>query len=476
MINQFDPQNQQLLEGIQGNILKAHGRHHTANLFIRCTDSAELNIKLRYTDSVEGLKEELKVKQRLQHEAKKWLKKLAGDGIIQSAYAQLRTNALFKESKGKLDTGLFANIHISATGYRYLFGDDTQLNSLEESFRKGMKNAKLADPLPVDWQESFRDDVHFMLLLAHENMDELKTVITTIEPSIQAFGKIITIEEGKALLNRDGAGIEHFGYVDGVSQPLFFEDEWKEYKKKNGIIHEPADIRFDPRSDKYLVLVQDPFVPADPDALGSYFVFRKLEQNVKGFKQAEVDLANSLGLEDEDRERTGAMLVGRFEDGTPVEVRGEEGLIHSASFNNFDYTVGGNSKCPFHAHIRKTNPRENIQTKNNLMARRGITYGKREDDPNDGNIYNKPEGGVGLLFMSYQASIKDQFEAIQQAANTTTNGIDPIIGQGDHTVVGDVAKEWNNPATLKPVSFDQFVTLKGGEYFFTPSIIFLKSL
>jgi hypothetical protein len=42
-------------------------------------------------------------------------------------------------------------------------------------------------------------------------------------------------------------------------------------------------------------------------------VFRKLEQNVRRFKQVEEDPADALELTGDDRERAGAMIVGRFE-------------------------------------------------------------------------------------------------------------------------------------------------------------------
>lgn len=233
-------------------------------------------------------------------------------------------------------------------------------------------------------------------------------------------------------------------------------------------------------------------MPDDPNALGSYFVFRKLEQNVRGFKEAEEALADQLGLMGNDEERAGAMLVGRFEDGTPVQLSKEDGLAHSALRNNFDYDVADASKCPYQAHIRKVNPRSGlkdggmVEAKKHIMARRGITFGKRTDDPNGEDMGSKPESGVGLLFMSYQASISNQFEFVQKNwANNplfphsdpnNQDGIDPIIGQGTPRVAGNYATEWGKPLTLTRASFSQFVHLKGGEYFFAPSMSFLKTI
>lgn len=59
-------------------------------------------------------------------------------------------------------------------------------------------------------------------------------------------------------------------------------------------------------------------------------------------------------------------------------------------------------------------------------------------------------------------------------------GIDPIIGQG--LVTGTTPKPkwhetWDEPAsTNHTFDFHGFVKMRGGEYFFAPSLSFLKSL
>lgn len=481
LLNQFDPPQRAFFEGIQGNILKSHGRHYTANVFIRGNDG-------------------------MQDKAKDWLKSLADseNSLVQSAYVQLRKNVLFKESNKMLDTGLFACVHISAKGYDFLFGNGARNRFSDPSFQVGMQEADLQDPNPEHWETGLRADNHFMLLLAHADTAKLEKAIEQVYQKTQFFGSITTIEKGEAQFNDEGAGIEHFGYVDGVSQPLFFDDEWETYKVNNNI-RPGQKIKFDPRADADLVLLKDPFVENDNNAMGSYFVFRKLEQNVKGFKLAESELASRLGLKEGDEERAGAMLVGRWEDGTPVELSGHEGMIHNSVFNNFDYDPANNARCPFHGHIRKTNPRSGLDgggmpaAKKRIMARRGIPFGKRKDGdgPNDGHLYNKPEGGVGLLFMSYQASIEDQFEFIQKQwanspkrpANTANPagadvGSDPIIGQfrdksGEPLAsTGEFATRWDtsDPKEMEEGSFASFVTMKGGEYFFAPSMAFLREI
>jgi Dyp-type peroxidase family len=459
LINPRDEKHNDLLKNLQGNILKGHGREHTANIFITCQKGKE------------------KV-------CKTWIKSLVDKGFITSAKKQIRDNFLFKDNQ--IDGGMFGTILFSAAGYKYLSQD---ISKFSNEFQHGMKNAALNDPILAKWEDGFQKEIHFLLLIGDTNRDKLRSESRVLMNEIEDFGSVTNVEYGNALKNDDGAGIEHFGYVDGTSQPIFFEDELKSYKENNNI--KAGDKFYDPSADRKLVLVDDPLI-RHKDAFGSYFVFRKLEQNVKGFKDAEEELGKALGLKGEDAERAGAMIVGRFEDGTPVQISDEAGMIKSYVVNNFDYDVADASKCPFHAHIRKANPRsanphENLEkTQSHVMARRGIPFGERSDNPNDGLIENKPTECVGLLFMSYQASIGNQFEFIQQNWVNNENfpsandGIDPIIGQDGNQNISTgafpVKYGVNNPSNFQTESFAAFVSMKGGEYFFAPSIPFLEKL
>jgi len=468
LLDQRDPKNNDLFKNLQGNVLKGHGREHTANIFIKCDAGKAAEVK-------------------------KWIKSLWDRGLITSTKKQLRDIFLWKDAC--VDGGVFGTILFSAKGYEYL-GFNTA-NNFSSEFLNGMKNAGLNDPPIPKWERGFRGDIHFLLLIGDNNKKTVKTLADKFKKEINKFGSVTTTEFGDALKNAEKAGIEHFGYVDGVSQPLFFEDEIERYKGENNIKNNV--FQYNPSAEKELVLVADPF-NGEQDAFGSYFVFRKLEENVRGFKAAEEKLGETdLKLIGEDVERAGAMIVGRFEDGTPVELSDEAEMIKSYVINDFDYKKDDASKCPFHGHIRKANPRsaspfEDIKgVQAHVMARRGITFGERDDGPNDGIIDNKPKGGVGLLFMSYQASLENQFGFIQRVwannkefpfksdGNTNKDsGIDPIIGQdgADNISTGEFASKWgdNTKSNFKTASFDDFVKMKGGEYFFSPSISFLEAL
>ena len=86
--------------------------------------------------------------------------------------------------------------------------------------------------------------------------------------------------------------------------------------------------------------------------------------------------------------------------------------------------------------------------------------------------------------MAYNSSLTNQFVFTQKSwANSkdfpsTGVGADPIIGQGADTSIAQTwPKSWDDPATAtKSLNFANFVTMRGGEYFFAPSLTFFKNL
>lgn len=146
--------------------------------------------------------------------------------------------------------------------------------------------------------------------------------------------------------------------------------------------------------------------------------------------------------------------------------------------------------CPLAAHIRKTNPRREVEfdadpnsadvgLRFSKIIRGGIPYGPdyvEGEDPNDGR------NNRGLLFACYQGSIEDGFQHMQNAwCNTghfprSGSGLDPIIGQPDPRRPGDGKTTTINDGQ-PPVLIDTpLVTFRGGEYFFAPSLKALKGV
>jgi deferrochelatase/peroxidase EfeB len=384
------------------------------------------------------------------------------------------------------------------------------------AFRRGMSDpvgvGELQDPPVSTWDPAYRQVTNAQAIHAVVLVGDTDDAV--VEPRYQEVLALCTAgvtvlgeETGIGRHNANGDGIEHFGYVDGRSQPLFLTSDVTKETATGG-----GTTVWDPRFPVERVLVPDPAAPDPTVHFGSYFVFRKLEQNVRRFKQSEELLADALGLVGEDRERAGALIIGRFEDGTPVVLQDEAGAHHPV-MNDFDYDsddgrddeIDGDtelrgSKCPVHAHIRKTNPRSTAPgERNHIMARRGQTYGERADDPTaDLPVEQRPTGGVGLLFMAFNANInvdgsipadqrqqaffqKSQFDFTQRIwANNDSfpdkdAGLDAVIGQGIRSPQS-YPVAWGGAVDKDAAAPAQAVRMRGGEYFFMPSLAFLKGL
>jgi Dyp-type peroxidase family len=455
-----DPQLQDVLEDLQGNILNGHGRDQAIHIFLRF-EAGRIG----------------EVKERIAALATGWLT---------SAKAQLATSEEYKRT-GK-DSGLFVHFALSGAGYAALgiASDKVPLGAAQRGrpaeipiggqnvpfydptvFALGMKarRAMIQDPPIAEWDASFQGDIHALLIVADDSNIDLLNAEKRIRGIFQSesetpLARVLCVERGFGLRRRFytgednpkfGENVEHFGYVDGRSQPALLDTQLQQDEKRDG-----THI-WNPVAAPSLVLIQDP--NGKPGvSFGSFLVFRKLEQNVKGFKKAQRELAAELKIP---LKLAGAVAVGRFEDGTPVVLQPGDDSQPPVP-NDFDYSSDkAGLRCPFHAHIRKTNPRgESVDPQGNFakdeaeerghrIARRGIPYGGRLSNFDD--IESLPERGVGLLFMCYQSDIWEQFEFQQRfwsnndkflqpglrgtAAGAPdyllNTGIDAIIGQQD---------------------------------------------
>lgn len=247
---------------------------------------------------------------------------------------------------------------------------------------------------------------------------------------------------------------------------------------------------------------------------GSFLVFRRLRQDVRAFRdfltEKSTELSTAHGHTYTPRQ-LGAKIVGRWEDGTPVTISPEvnDRNIADDNFqvNNFAYRGGTEEtkvinsmgttqlitgsqednnglRCPFFAHIRKVNPRDQDTDQGNAdatltfqMLRRGIPYGVPFIEGDN------EEADRGLLFLAYQTSFIDQFRILNNlwmnnpsAPEKSNTGHDMLVGQNppSESRFCKIPKEGVPNTQLETLA--RWVIPTGGAFLFSPSISFFRNL
>lgn len=441
-----DPDVRSVLKDLQANILKPHGRSHVILSFLRFD---------------------------LRVEAARAAAREFGQAST-TAYQQLQDAALYNDT-GK-EGGTLITVALSAAGYAALDVPVDQ-RPTGKAFATGLRNrgASLPDLGLDHWEPDFLGDIHALLLIADNDEARLLNRHQELLGQAGPGARLVVVETGELYRDRRGNPVEHFGFVDGRSQPLLLEEDIGRERDEGG-----GDSRWSSGFPLSTALVPCLGGVAG-QSFGSFLAFLKLEQNVRGFLAATQSLAAFLGI---DPEYAAAMTVGRYRDGTPLTMRETEEGPHPV-WNNFNYREDlPGTRCPFHAHIRRMNPRgtskEPASERRHAILRRGITYGLRAQDPRTQNFLDAPEHGAGLLFLSYQRSLVAQFEFLfatwAQGSGFPGNdkSHDQLIGPAEGP-----DPTWNlmwGKASGKTAPFGRYVTLKGGEYFFVPCRSFLRGL
>jgi Dyp-type peroxidase family len=291
---------------------------------------------------------------------------------------------------------------------------------------------------------------------------------------------------------------EHFGFADGISQPEI-EGSHRATTRVG-----PAEVQNLVKPGEFLLgyVAGDgtvtPGVPVEarldahgllpPDGSGNglrefgrngtFLVFRQLQQDVGEFRK--FVSAGAASPSPQDADEFAARLVGRRPDGSPLVARSDAALMKT-----FDFSSDPNGfACPIGAHIRRANPRDSLsadsaaarQSANrHRLLRRGRPYG--EPVPRDSEPDNRKRG---MLFICLNADIERQFEFVQQnwINNPVFGGLagerDPLIGactaaSGSLTVQAPTVRR-------RVLDIRNFVTVKGGGYFFLPSLSAIRYL
>jgi deferrochelatase/peroxidase EfeB len=431
-------------------------------------------------------------------------------------------------------------VALTARGMKALGVPDAIVAAFSPEFMSGMADdesraKRLGDvgaSAPAHWRWGAgprTPDVLVMLFATADAWASAEAALTATEWK-RAFTTIACLRA--ADIDRN----EPFGFADGLSQP---EVDWEasrvirkdeaEYTNLSALGEFVLGYR-----NEYGYFTERPFLdPAPgidlPRALdapekldlgrhGTYLVVRELRQDVRGFWQY---MRRQTGSTVE-AHRLAEAMVGRTMNGEPLAecggrpIQGIARTPENDRLNHFVFTDDPNGvRCPLGAHIRRANPRNSdfggpvggpvsrlahhfgfatkgwrddrvASTRFHRILRRGRKFGPNlgveealQPPPAD-----DPERG--LYFACVNANISRQFEFIQSAwlMSAGFEGLsgerDPLLGTRAGDAHAAPCDTFTIPtpggASRRLYDLPEFVTMRGGAYFFLPGIRALRFL
>ncbi|KAJ6533653.1 DyP-type peroxidase [Mycena capillaripes] len=373
------------------------------------------------------------------------------------------------------------NIAFSQSGLTALGLTGAANNINDPAFAAGQVNdfMNLSDPGTVNWVPQFvGTKIHGVVLLASDKQARIDNTLASLKTKFGNSVKEIYSLKG-AMRPAPNKGHEHFGFLDGISNPTItgFQDP-----KPGQAVVPAGEILVGQPGDN----VTRPAWAKD----GSFLVFRQLKQLVPEFNKFLAD--NPIiepGLsKKQGSDLLGARMVGRWKSGAPIVLSPmfddrQLGADENRN-NNFTFAEPGQtksdlndqSKCPLSAHIRKTRPRADLglpESNFHHIVRAGISYGPEVTAVESSSSKTKIERG--LAFVAYQSNIAHGFQFLQESWANNQGfrqpgvGFDPIIGAAAGAARPVNGLDPKNPARNLTLTTD-FVVSRGGEYFFAPSL------
>ena len=317
---------------------------------------------------------------------------------------------------------------------------------------------------------------------------------------------------------------EHFGLVDAISDPAFQGQVPRDEERERAIGQGKTDGAGDwsPIATGEFLLgwpdeaqeIPGAAMPLSFSRNGTFFAYRKLHEDVAAFHgwidATAAALAQLWGIADpeEARETLVAKLTGRWADGVPLMAaptfaaweafnrdhpEPEHGPINVERRRllvSFGYREDPQGlRCPVGAHTRRMSTRDMLDphagdldpkhragsalNNRRRILRRGLPYGSRDDR----------DGEHGIVMLALCASLARQFEFVQQ--QWLNYGLDFGLGNDSCPLAGNHGADARFVIAADPTAgnppfiasgIPQFVSTRGGDYFFLPSLTALRMI
>ena len=430
------------------------------------------------------------------------------DGPAAQAWLRSIEDAVTPAAPKPDETAL--QVAFTCDGLRALgLGTDT-LRTFDRAFWEGMHVPHRqrilgddGDSAPEHWRwGNAESPVHVLVMLFAADEAAHRTLLDRVRTGLEGVSETEHLETHWFEPAR-----EHFGFRDGISQPIieglgrdgppdntlppgeFFLGYPNAYGER------PASPSVPPAQDSEGVLprvdTEHYGTRGDLGRNGSYIVFRQLRQDVQGFWRFVTDKSEEVYGAAAERERLAAKMVGRWRSGAPLTLSPED--PDGEARDDFGYAEqdADGTRCPFASHLRRSNPRDSLEggpdasttvTNRHRLVRRGRPYGPpiAEDFDVDDILAADDDTERGLHFVCLCADIARQFEFTQQTwiENQKFSGLyddpDPLMGSPQDEETTFTIPD--DPVRRRVTQMQRFVEVRGGAYFFMPSRSALRFL
>lgn len=397
----------------------------------------------------------------------------------------------------------FLNVGLTCSGLRRLGVDPAHLETFPEPFRRGAsaditteRVGDVGESGPSEWISGLADDaaVNVILSLWVTRSEQERNRVTAVlrRAFAGALEEVTERPLDAATLPTHNRNGEHFGYADGIAQPVM--EGAPSPKHQRGEVTAGKTV---PR--EAVLLGPDTLTPAQLSQNSSFAAFRVLKQDVAAFERFLDFGAAQAGV---DKEVLAAKICGRWRNGVPLALSPDtpqpDPPVPREELDAFDYAEDPSGYvCPVGSHIRRARPRSQAVRggagigHRKRLVRRGMPYGPPFDPQNPDD---EERGLVGYFITAHLRDFEfvmsewmhDAGFVMSKPQPDGSNPHDSISGYDPFS--GGASAEANSFTLSMPgagggpprnqvlTGFSRFVTTRGGAYVFLPSITGLQYL